>query len=1081
MTTDAPRSRRLLGALALAAAYLICGKLSLLLAIPPGYATAVWPPAGIALAALLVYGRALWPGIVVGSFLVNVGTSFDATSAWTIAKSIGMAAGIGAGASFQAVGGEILVRRFVSRPLELVREGDILRFLILGGPAACLVNATVSVTLLLAAGVLTPSQVAFNWWTWWVGDSIGVAVVAPFALVWIGQPRDVWRRRRFAVNGVLATTFAVVVLFFVRASAWESARIESGFRSQAQAVAGAIERELAQSLEVLYAVEGFHRSSDDVRPDEFRTFVTPLIARHRALQAISWNRRVVANERAAVEGTAHTGGSSDFRFTERDAAGRLVAAAQRDEYVVVTYIEPIAGNVAALGFDVASEPVRAEALRRAEASRGLAMTGGIRLVQETGRQAGILAFLPVYAGGGHADAASRPWGYVTGVFRVGDIVGAALRDVPRAGIVTRVRDDETAAADGLLHAEDAGVDDVAQHRRELCHHVKFDVAGRTWSVECRAAPAYLAMAGTWRAWTVLATGLLLVAILGALSLSMTGRAVVIERIGRERAAELSKANDVLLREISEREMAQATLRELVESTSDGVVLADESGNIVGWNRGAEATFGYAAQEIRGRPLHSLMPERYRDAHKAGIERFLFSGEKRVVGRTVQVHGRRKDGSEFPIDLSVSTWTASGRRHYGAILRDTTARTEMEAALRQSHKMDAIGQLAGGVAHDFNNLLTVISGYGAMALSKEGLPVGTRPCLENIVSAAQRAAGLTRQLLAFGRKQMLQPEILDVNDVLAAMERMLRPLIGEDIDVCLTLSPEVGWIHADRGQIEQVVLNVVVNARDAMPDGGKLTIGTHTAEIDDAHAANEPGVAAGRYVVVSVSDTGIGMDDTTRARIFEPFFTTKEAGKGTGLGLATVYGIVKQSGGHVEVESAPGRGSCFRVFLPRAEVQPRQRDAAPAVEIPRGGETILLVEDDESVRVFAADVLSSSGYCILSAPTPREALAIAGSSPRPIDIVLTDVVMPGMNGRQLVDALRARGADVTVLYTSGYSDTAIVRHGVLEPGIAFLAKPFSPAALLCKVREELDGRKRRSDARTTDLDSGRANVLPTAVT
>ena len=1039
--------------LTLAAAYFVCGKLSLLLAIPPGYATAVWPPAGIALAALLVYGPGIWPGVLLGSFLVNAGTSFDPHSASTAARSLALAGGIGAGASLQAILGTLLIRRYVGLPLELVRERDIVKFLLLGGLVSCAANATISVTMLLGAGLIDAGHYPVSWWTWWVGDTIGVAVVAPFVLVWIAEPRAVWRRRRITVAGPLVVMFALVVAFFVRASAWEETRARSEFEARAKRISAAVETQLASSIEVLYAVAGLFHSSDEVRRDQFRVFVAPFLARHPTIQAISWNPRVAGANRRSFEEVARREVPA-FRFTEMEAATGLVPAGGRAEYVVVGYIEPASANVAALGFDVASEALRAEALRRAASSGEPAVTGPIRLVQETGPRAGLLVFLPVYAApdarpGGAAPG--LPVGYITGAFRPVDMIAAGLRGVPRHGIATVVRDVD-APRPGAVLFSDAGAGPSAP-AEGLGLQSTFEVAGRTWSVDSRATALYAGGSTTWQALAVLATGLLFTAMLGALCLSMTGQAIVVDRLGQERVAELSKANEALLREVAEREMAQATLREVVESTSDAVVLADDRGRVIGWNRGAQDTFGYTTDEIRGRSLQTLMPERYHEGHQRGLERYLATGERRVIGQAVSLHGRRRDGSEFPLELSLGSWQVSGRHYFGAILRDTTARTEMETALRHAQKMEAVGQLAGGVAHDFNNLLTVISGYAHVLLAQRALPADARRSVDMIVTASQRAANLTRELLAFSRKQLLQPVILDPNEVLAGTERMVRPAIGANIELCIEPNPAVGRIFADRGQIEQVVLNLVLNARDAMPDGGKLSIRIYNPTAGAPQGAMHQDLAAGHYVVIRVADTGSGMDAKTRARIFEPFFTTKEPGEGTGLGLATVYGIVRQSGGHIDVESEPGRGSAFRIFMPRADDEPATLGDAPAGDVTGGRETILLVEDDEAVRALAAEVLDGGGYTVLAAANAEAALLIAAS--QPIDLVLTDTVMPGMNGRKLVEELRARGADVAALLMSGYSSDAIGRHGVLAADVAFLAKPFDPSALLAKVREVLD--------------------------
>jgi PAS domain S-box-containing protein len=388
--------------------------------------------------------------------------------------------------------------------------------------------------------------------------------------------------------------------------------------------------------------------------------------------------------------------------------------------------------------------------------------------------------------------------------------------------------------------------------------------------------------------------------------------------------------------------------------------------------------------------------------------------------------------------------------------DITEVVRLEERLRQSQKMEAVGRLAGGVAHDFNNLLTVITGYSELLLRGLGSGAPERLHAEEIRKAAGQAAALTGQLLAFGRKQMLAPQVLDPNDLIRDMEKMLRRVIGEDIDLATSLATSLGCVRADPGQLQQVILNLAINARDAMPRGGKLTIETSAVTLDRAYVRKYLEVQTGQYVLMAVSDTGCGMSPEIRSHLFEPFFTTKEVGKGTGLGLSTIYGIVKQSGGHVAVYSEPGQGTTFKVYLPRVDEAGSATLAAPATQgLPGGNEVVLLVEDQDRVRGLTREVLSGCGYTVLEAPNGCEALKVVQEHTGPIHLLMTDVVMPEMNGRALADRLASLRPEIRVLFTSGYTDGAVVRHGVLKAKTAFLQKPFTPEGLAAKVREVLD--------------------------
>ena len=476
------------------------------------------------------------------------------------------------------------------------------------------------------------------------------------------------------------------------------------------------------------------------------------------------------------------------------------------------------------------------------------------------------------------------------------------------------------------------------------------------------------------------------------------------------------------------------------------------------NQAAVAHYGYSRDEFQSMTLADIRPpedvERLEQKLKEDWETPAISGQWRH---------RLKDGRLIDVEVASQAISYGGRKAVLSVLHDVTQRNQIEEHLRQAGKMEAVGMLAGGIAHDFNNLLTIINGYSQLLLST--LPSGdpNQIAVEQIMKAGDRAAALTRQLLAFSRRQVMQPRVLSVNRLLGGMETMLRRLIGEDVELCYAPGSDIGHINADSGQIEQVVMNLVVNARDAMPRGGILTIETRNVELDEAYAQTHVPIRPGKYVALVVSDNGIGMDAETRARLFEPFFTTKGQGRGTGLGLTTVFGIVKQSGGGVEVYSDAGKGTSVKVYLPRIDEPAPAEAEAPRKRAVRGSETILLVEDEETVRVLVRDTLRREGYRVLEAANATEARRLCASYKRPIHLLITDVVMPKEGGRELAESLEASRPGLKVLFMSGYTEQAVVNNGLLTGELEFIQKPFTPAALSARVREvlEANGETRRA--------------------
>jgi two-component system, cell cycle sensor histidine kinase and response regulator CckA len=506
--------------------------------------------------------------------------------------------------------------------------------------------------------------------------------------------------------------------------------------------------------------------------------------------------------------------------------------------------------------------------------------------------------------------------------------------------------------------------------------------------------------------------------------------------------------------------SEARYRSLVQSAVYGIYRSSVDDRFLEVNPALVSMLGYeSADELL---KVSLTRDLYVDPEQR--MRLITGHELSRPVQNVEVRWRRKDGKPITVRLSGRAITNSygDVKEFEMIAEDVSDRRLLEDQLRHSQKMEAIGRFAGGIAHDFNNLLTVIKGYSELVLEELETADPLRCEVEEVQKAADRAASLTRQLLAFSRQQVLAPRILDLNHVIRNMDRLLQRLLGDDIELTINLDPNLGRAKTDPGQIEQVIMNLAVNARDAMPKGGKLTIETVNIELDESYVREHVAVKPGAYVMFAVSDSGVGMTEEIRSRIFEPFFTTKEPGKGTGLGLSTVYGIVKQSDGYVWVYSEVGIGSTFKIYLPRvdapADVLPSRTNGLPTH---RGTETILLVEDEDGVRALVRQLLARQGYTVLESRHGGEALLVCERYSGKIDLLLTDVVLQQMSGRELAERLTGVRPEMRVLYISGYTDDAIVQHGVLNAGTAFLQKPFTTDALIRKVRHVLNAESGRS--------------------
>ena len=826
----------------------------------------------------------------------------------------------------------------------------------------------------------------------------------------------------------------------------------------------------------LYALGVLFDYSDEVSRREFQGAARVLRNRFRGIQALEWVPRVAAPERAAFEARVRSEGYPDFQITERDERGRLGRARERAEYWPICFVEPMAGNEPALGYDLKTGPTTNE-LARASGSTNLLGSAPISLVQANAGTPGWILILPVHRrNASPGDVAARPQnllGYLQGVFRLEDIFNQAWggdvyaktmdllvvdetdRQAPRT-IYHRSAAPAPAGADGAL---------IGEFKNARAEEVPFLADTRQWRLFIRPTALWYAREKGWYAESFAVAGLLLVVLVAVNLRAQRHRAVVVERLVEVRTTQLRRVNQQLQRRMEEQRRTRGQLEEVqenrlrlaaaVEQASEMVLFCDGQGIIRYVNPAFTALTGYAEPEVLGQPFEFAQIEKPSEASFAALVKKVAE----TGGWRGSFQARKKAGGSFTAEVTVSPVKdrVSQALHYIVLARDVTKEQQLEEQVRLAQKMEAIGLLAGGVAHDFNNLLQVILGYTALAMDASVSPPERGESLLQVHGAAERASGLTRQLLAFGRRQALQKEDLDLGGLIRDLLQMIRRIIGEHIEIDLIPGHQLGHIRADRSQVEQVVLNLCVNARDAMPKGGRLTIELENVLVNGSFRESHPWARPGRYVLMSILDTGVGMDKETQARIFEPFFSTKPKEQGTGLGLAVVYGIVKQHDGMIHVYSEPGLGSTFKVYLPTV-----QRVAAAVgpklAPIPRRGhETILLVEDETAVRTLAAKVLERAGYRVLLAADGLEACAVFERQAENIALILMDVVMPRMGGREAYERIAARTPGIPVIYCSGYSEGALHGGFELPEDMQMIQKPYVPDELLRKLRSVLDVR------------------------
>jgi PAS domain S-box-containing protein len=1062
-------AERLVELIAIAAAYYAVGRLSLLLAIPPGYATAVWPASGIALAATLLRGYRVWPGILLGSFLINVWTSLDTGSAASIFKSIFLVISIGAGASLQAIVGALLMSRFVRHPTALIGEKDVFKFLLLGGPISCLVNATWGVTSLLLAGVIQPADYLLHWWTWWLGDTIGVIAFTPLVLIWAAKPQGASLRRQISVSLPVCLTFALVVLCFVYTSAWEQNRIAAEFERRTDKVFQELEENFDNYIDALHSIESFFGSSVNVGRQEFKSFVSRWFSRHPGIQALSWNPRVLDSERTAYEQAARRNGFTNFQITEQNGQGELARAAPRAEYAPVYYLEPYVGNESALGFDVASDPIRREALNQARDTGKPRATDPTTLVQDAELKPGFLVFLPIYRNGlpqrTPEERRRNLQGYATGAFRFSDLIKTSLKggEEPK-DVEIRLYDDTGGGKRRLLYdhrsqalsSKDPPVEtDTVMKPAVLQRVIPFEMAGRRWIIQFAPTKEYLTAQRSWQVWSVLAGGLLFTGLLGAFLLMVTGR-----------AAELQAINRDLQKEITDRKSAEEALRKsearkgaILESVLDGIISMDHEGKLLEFNPAAEKMFRYKRADVVGKSMAELIiPPSLREKHRHGMAHYLATGEGPILGKRIEMPAMRADGTEFPVELSVTRIGQDEPPLFTGYFRDTTDQKAQEEIRRRSEELEEQNrrvqeanrlksEFLANMSHELRTPLNAIIGFSELIHDAKLGPVSAehKEYLGDILTSARHLLALINDVLDLAKveagKMDFSPEPINLTKLIGDLRKIFQPLsASKRLTVEVEVASMIEQVVIDPAKLKQVLYNYLSNAIKFTPDGGRVTV--RALPEDPEHFRLE------------VEDTGIGIEPDQISKLFVEF-QQLEAGitkkhQGTGLGLALTKKIVEAQGGRVGVQSTHGRGSLFHAVLPRNAEQKKEFrvEDFPSASSTTDAPKVLVIEDNDQDRNWLIKILADAGYSVDAIMTGTEGIAKAQDNI--YSAVLLDLILPDTGGWDILHSIRANGPN--------QSTPVIVVTVVAEKGVAqgfpiqdYLVKPIHSDTLLDSLR------------------------------
>ncbi|MBF0369684.1 MAG: CHASE domain-containing protein [Magnetococcales bacterium] len=978
----------------LAIAYALIGKASLELAIPPGYATAIFPPSGLALAALLIWGWRCWPGVFLGSTLLNLWVALSGGGTLTGMGTL-VAMGIAMGSSLQALVSAYLVRRFVGFPTPLAHEKQIIRFIFLSGPLSCLIAATVGAGVLWGSGTVPTAHLFSTWWTWWVGDTLGIILITVLIFCFVAEPKRIWRSRRVSVAVPLLVLMTLVTTLFFRVSDWENTRIRLTFENQADHLAYNLEVIFRGYLQSIQSIERFYASSTHVDPEEFRVFTSDTFKMFPGIQALEWIPRVRDEDRLAFEKKASSEGFPGFQIREQQAQGVMVPALKREEYFPVHYVEPLPGNEKAVGFDIASNPTRKAALDLARDSGQMVASGRITLVQENQKKHGFLVFQPIYTGESPPQSIDQRrkqlHGFALGVFRIEDMMRSALEELVREDIQIRFLDKSApAASQDLLH--EVGFEEPVAFDGFSFDH-PFDMAGRQWVLQFSIDQRYTSRMSSDYPWLVMTGGLVVSGLFGIFLLILTGRTSRIAELVQERTAQLKDS--------------ESRTTAIVQSAVDCIITIDEFGLIESVNLAVCRLFGYTEKEMIGQNIKMLMPSPHHENHDLYLQRYRESGQARIVGLSREVEGLAADGTLIPLELSVSDIKLAQRRIFTGILHDLTER-------KKADKLKS--EFVSTVSHELRTPLTSIQ--GSLGLIKGGVGGELPSKVTTLVEVAHRNCDRLVRLI----NDILDLEKIEAGKMTFKLEVLaLSPLIhhalesnqayGDKHGVSLTLQEDLtdAQVSVDEDRLAQVMANLLSNAVKFSPKGASVDIAIHRE---------------GGWVKVSVRDYGEGVPEAFQDKLFQKFSqadagNTRKTG-GTGLGLSISKVIVERMGGNIGFDTEPGRGTTFYFSLPEF-CPPPSSGSHLSKPLTHPLARVLICEDEPDIARTLGMMLANDGYETDIAMSAAQARELLGKNS--YQAMTLDLMLPDQNGLALLKELREAPAtrNLPVVVVSAWVD------------------------------------------------------------